>query len=431
VKIKQKPFELFEGQLSIKERLPTNTLSHKHRVQRWANFIAGYSVEFVEQCLARRNSDIDIVIDPFLGCGTTLVTAKNMGFSGIGFDRHPVFYNLAVAKLGNYTLEDLDLVKSNLLTHDEGLIWSDDARTFLEKLFANEDLDKISKASYAINKFTKKLKPLAIAFFLKSCEAACGSQTDGVYKAPTSLKKKIPFEKAVENAYLMFKEDIDTCWYKEHWSSQPDAKYFNKSSTNLSEVESSSVGICVTSPPYLNNFDYAEMTRMHLYLLGWAASWKEISTSIRNSLITNTTTALKGKKNNENQIEQRAALPEFLLAELDEIVSDLEKERKTRAGKKEYDYLIYPYYSEIKQVLLELFRCLKNGGEVYWVVADAALYGVHIKTHLHTAEIMKDIGFKDVKVEFIRKRGHRWILSKRDGAEEGLGEYYITAIKRG
>jgi DNA modification methylase len=431
VKIKQKPFELFECQLSIKERLPTNTLSHKHRVQRWANFIAGYSVEFVEQCLARRNSDIDTVIDPFLGCGTTLVTAKNMGFSGIGFDRHPVFYNLAVAKLGNYTLEDLDLVRSNLLTYNEGLIWGDDARTFLEKLFANEDLDKISKAAYAINKFTKRLKPLAIAFFLKSCEAACGSQTDGVYKAPTSLKKKIPFEKAVENAYLMFKEDIDTCWYKEHWSSQPDAKYFNKSSTNLSEVESSSVGICVTSPPYLNNFDYAEMTRMHLYLLGWAASWKEISTSIRNSLITNTTTALKGKKNNENQIEKRAALPRFLLAELDEIVSDLEKERKTRAGKKEYDYLIYPYYSEIKQVLLELFRCLKNGGEVYWVVADAALYGVHIKTHLHTAEIMKDIGFKDVKVEFIRKRGHRWILSKRDGAEEGLGEYYITAIKRG
>jgi DNA modification methylase len=431
VKIKQKPFDLFEGQLSIKERLPTNTLSHKHRVQRWANFIAGYSVEFVEQCLARRNSDIDTVIDPFLGCGTTLVTAKNMGFSGIGFDRHPVFYNLAVAKLGNYKLEDLDLVRSNLLTHNEGLIWSDDARTFLEKLFANEDLDKISKAAYAINKFTKRLKPLAIAFFLKSCEAACGSQTDGVYKAPTSLKKKIPFEKAVENAYLMFKEDIDTCWYREHWSSQPDAKYFNKSSTNLSEVESSSVGICVTSPPYLNNFDYAEMTRMHLYLLGWAASWKEISMSIRNSLITNTTTALKGKKNNENQIEQRAALPKILLAELDEIVSDLEKERRTRAGKKEYDYLIYPYYSEIKQVLLELFRCLKNGGEVYWVVADAALYGIHIKTHLHTAEIMKDIGFQDVKVEFIRKRGHRWILSKRDGAEEGLGEYYLTAIKRG
>jgi DNA modification methylase len=430
VRIQQKTSELFEGQLSIKERLPTNTLSHKHRVQRWANFIAGYSVEFVEQCLLRRNSDSDTVIDPFLGCGTTLVTAKNMGFRGIGFDRHPVFYNLAVAKLGNYTIEDLDLVKSNLLAHDERLIWSNDARKFLEKLFATEDLDEISKASSAINHFTTRLKPLAIAFFLNSCEAACGSQTDGVYKAPTSLKQKIPFKQAIKNAYLMFKEDIDTYWYREHWSSQPDAKYFNKSSTNLSEVESSSVGICVTSPPYLNNFDYAEMTRMHLYLLGWAASWKEISTSIRNNLITNTTTALKGKKTSENQIGQRASLPKILLTELDEIVSELEKERKIRAGKKEYDYLVYPYYSEIKQVIVELFRCLKNGGEVHWVVADAALYGIHIKTHLHTAQIMKDTGFKDVKVELIRRRGHRWILSKRDGAEEGLGEYYLKAIKR-
>lgn len=52
MRIQQKNLELFEGQESLKERLPTNTLSHKHRVQRWANFIAGYSVEFVEQCLA-------------------------------------------------------------------------------------------------------------------------------------------------------------------------------------------------------------------------------------------------------------------------------------------------------------------------------------------------------------------------------------------
>ncbi|MCJ8342313.1 MAG: hypothetical protein MJH09_05625 [Cetobacterium sp.] len=43
---------------------------------------------------------------------------------------------------------------------------------------------------------------------------------------------------------------------------------------------------------------------------------------------------------------------------------------------------------------------------------------------------MREIGFKDVAVEFIRKRGHRWILNKRDGAKEGLGEYHLTATKR-
>ena len=430
MRIQQNTLELFEKQEVLKERLPTNTLSHNHRVQRWANFIAGYSVEFVENCLATRNKKNDIVIDPFLGCGTTLVTAKNLGFRGIGFDRHPVFYNLAVAKLGNYTLEDLDKIRGKILTHNEEKIWADDALIFLRKLFSDEDLDEIRRASSAVHTFRTRLKPLAIAFFLKSCEAACGAQTDGIYKAPTSLKKKIPFKKAVDKAYNVFKEDIVSSWYKNLWSSQPDANYFNKSSTDLIEAASGTIGICITSPPYLNNFDYAEMTRMHLYLLVWAGSWREISNSIRNDLITNTTTALKGKKTSENQAEQRASLPKELLVELDEIVADLEKERKTRAGKKEYNYLVYPYYSEIRQVLCELYRSLKDGGEIHWVVADAALYGVHIKTHLHTAQIMEQLGFKNVKVEFIRRRGHRWVLSKRDGAKEGLGEYHIKAVKR-
>jgi DNA modification methylase len=430
MKLQKKNLDLFEGQDANKDRLPTNTLSHNHRVQRWANFIAGYSVEFVEQCLASRNSTEDKVIDPFLGCGTTLVTAKNLGFSGIGFDRHPVFFNLAVAKLGNYSIQDLDKIKSKLLDHEESLDWADDALTFLLKLFSEDELPAIARASAAVHSFRERLKPLAIAFFLKSCEAACGAQTDGIYKAPTSLKKKIPFKTAVEKAYAMFKEDIESSWYKDHWVKQPVAQYINKSSTDLTEAESDSIGICITSPPYLNNFDYAEMTRMHLYLLGWAGSWREISTSVRNELITNTTTALKGKKTEENQNAQRNNLPESLLIELDEIVSDLVKERKTRAGKKEYDYLVYPYYSEIKKVLSELYRALKNGGEVHWVVADAALYGVHIKTHLHTAIIMEEIGFKDVEVIFMRKRGHRWVLSKRDGAKEGLGEYHIKANKK-
>lgn len=430
MKIQQKTLELFEDQEALKKRLPTNTLSHNHRVQRWANFIAGYSVEFVEQCLATRDSTNDIVIDPFLGCGTTLVTAKNLGFKGVGFDRHPVFYNLAIAKLGNYTLEDLDKIKDKMLSHNEGRFWADDAQIFLKKLFSNEDLEEINRASSAVHTFRKRLQPLAIAFFLKSCEAACGAQTDGIYKAPTSLKKKIPFKEAVSKAYNIFKEDIDSNWYKDHWSFQPNATHFNKSSINLSEAETETIGICITSPPYLNNFDYAEMTRMHLYLLGWAGSWREISTSVRNELITNTTTALKGKKTSEHQTEHRASLPRELLAELDEIVVDLEKERKTRAGKKEYNYLVYPYYSEIRQVLSELYRCLKEGGEVHWVVADAALYGVHIKTHLHTAQIMEQLGFKNIKVDFIRRRGHRWVLSKRDGAKEGLGEYHIKAVKK-
>jgi len=43
---------------------------------------------------------------------------------------------------------------------------------------------------------------------------------------------------------------------------------------------------------------------------------------------------------------------------------------------------------------------------------------------------MKAIGFSEIEIKLIRKRGHRWVLNKRDGAKEGLGEYHIRAMKR-
>ena len=38
---------------------------------------------------------------------------------------------------------------------------------------------------------------------------------------------------------------------------------------------------CIASPPYLNNFDYADATRLELYFWGAVASWKEMCASVR------------------------------------------------------------------------------------------------------------------------------------------------------
>ncbi len=97
---------LFPSDIQLKHKLPTNSLSHQYRVQRWANFIAGYSIEFVENCLQKLDSEQGLIVGPFLGCGSTLVAAKNLGFRGVGYDRHPVFLNLAKAKVENYTVKD-------------------------------------------------------------------------------------------------------------------------------------------------------------------------------------------------------------------------------------------------------------------------------------------------------------------------------------
>lgn len=413
-----------------KEKLPTNTLSSGNRVQRWANFIAGFSIEFVEQCLKNRNAQKDTVIDPFLGCGTTLIGARNLGFKGVGVESHKLFYNLATAKLKTYTIENLNYVIKHLNTRTKKVFWSASAETFISKMFIDSEKENIRFASFQVETLRSDLKPLGIAIFLKACEYTCTAQTDGIYKAPDSKKNSIPFDEALCKVEEMFLEDIETSWYREHWHLQPNPRLFFHSSENIKELADNSIDVCITSPPYLNNFDYAEMTRLQLYLLGWAESWGDISDKVRNGLITNTTTALKDKKTENYQLLQKNQLPDQLVVELQEIIEELSKQRKSRAGKKEYDYLVYPYYGQIYSVIKELYRCSNTNGEIHWVVADAALYGVHIKTQEHTKMLFEAVGFKNVEIIWMRQRGHRWVLSKRDGAKEALGEYHIKAIKR-
>lgn len=413
----------------IAHRLTTNTLSKSKRVQRWGNFIAGFSIEFVEQCLSQFSPDSGLVLDPFSGCGTTLVAARNLGFAAVGYELHPIFNEIGDAKIQNYKASDLDEIFGILRNPAKSIPWSPDAELFLRKLFTEENLVAIGSAAARIGEFPRHLRALGDTAFLRACEYACGSQTDGIYKAPTSKKNHIPFSKALQSIESELREDIQSDWYRNHWSYAPAATLHHKSSTDISELEDNTVCCCITSPPYLNNFDYAEMTRMHLYLLGWCTSWRDISERIRNHLITNTTTAIKYKKSIEYQDTARAAISPSLAAELEPLIADLTKERKTRAGKKDYDYLVYPYYAEITQVLQSIYAALKPEGSIHWVVADAALYGVHLETQEHTATIMRELGFRDVRVHFIRRRGHRWVLSKRDGAKKGLGEYHIEGTK--
>lgn len=413
-----------------RERMPTNTLSRRHRVQRWANFIAGFSVEFVEQCLAEVDCELGTVLDPFLGCGTTLVAARNLGFRGVGFEPHPLFHTLSVAKLLTHVPRELESIHNVLACAEARPVdWSPSASAFLAKLFEERDLRRIQTAASALTRLPARQRALGTAVFLRACERSCGSQTDGIYKAPTTRKRSVPFGDALDLTVAEFAEDVASRWYRDHWARRPQPEVHATSSEDMSKLPADSVAACVTSPPYLNNFDFAEMTRMGLYLLGWASSWGDITEKIRSKLITNTTTALVGKREPTYQRSCRDSLPTSILPELESVVSALELERRARAGKKPYDQLVYPYYGQIKAVIAEVFRVLMPGARVHWIVADAALYGVHIRTHEHTAGLFRATGFADVSVECMRRRGHRWVLDKRDGAKGGLGEFLVTARK--
>ena len=141
---------------TAKAKLPTNLTTNKYPVHRWMNFIAGFSPEFVSNCIQNSNTKKNFqLIDPFAGLSTSLVQANLEGLPSVGFEVHPFFIDISQAKLGTYTTKEIHELlsiaaklkpyKGNLLE-----IWSDNAVGFLEKLIPETALRELAGMAAAL-----------------------------------------------------------------------------------------------------------------------------------------------------------------------------------------------------------------------------------------------------------------------------------------
>ena len=163
---------------------------------------------------------------------------------------------------------------------------------------------------------------------------------------------------------------------------------------------------CVSSPPYLNNFDYADATRLELYFLGIASSWAEMCRRVRGDMIVATT------QQSARALARRAAATlrshAAIASEVETLTKKLAVERAHRGRGKEYDQVVPSYFADIARVLAHLHRHLAPGGRVAWVVGDSAPYGVYIDTPALIAKLAAEAGFKRGDDITVRSRGLRW-----------------------
>ena len=191
--------------------------------------------------------------------------------------------------------------------------------------------------------------------------------------------------------------------YSSHDVILGDARQF------ASYADSETVDLIVTSPPYLNNYDYADRTRLETYFWGIHGSWADITRDVRDHLIMAATTQVRmSSMNGTIGCPTIRQLDREIHGELLDIITRLKHMRSVKSGGKTYDYMVAGYFEDMLQVLKGAREVLKPSGHFVLVLGDSAPYGVHVPTEDIVGRLAVATGFSSYEVEQIRTRGGKW-----------------------
>lgn len=398
--------------------------SLKAPVHGWFTYPAGFSYKAVEHSLKEANlkCGLDTVYDPFMGSGTTNIVARTMGLNSIGVEAHPFVYKITKSKMNwdikfNEVNSALAFIQKQLpmAKHpiDLKAFLAEEFPELITKCFLPETLfelmvirDSLLKLNSSQN--VKDFLRTALICVLRDVSIAA---TGWPYIAPkkikiTSISKKgwVTYQTRV---FKMF-GDLSEIKRKAFDDKTTHKILCADSRDTTSQIESESADHIFTSPPYLNNFDYADRTRLEMYFMGDAKNWGEISEKVRARLMTSATTQIsRTDPRYEFLNDFKRECPE-VYEFLTNVITKLSVLRNTKGGKKSYDLLTIGYFNDIYRILKDNFRILRDGSKALYILGDSAPYGIHIPTDKLIGKIGVAVGFKKYEIQVLRERGAKW-----------------------
>lgn len=385
--------------------------NRKSPVHDWYRFTAGFSYKLVDKIIKdeKLGSD-DVIYESFAGCGTTLVSAQKNGIKAIGNEAQKLLFGVINAKL-NWDINTksikkiLEEIESNRLSNTILIPYHE----LLKTLYSESDLFQL----YFIRDFIKdKVKNENEATFL---ELALTQTLHKVSIHPIAipyisrsktLSNSLSASETFKNTVLKMLIDLKTV----KGCTKTTNIYFQDSREINNNIPDNSCTICITSPPYLNNLDYGEVSKVCSHFYGITDNWNDITEKVRKKLVTGATTHYKESEFNL----EKWKLNDFYIENkdvVDSLLPDILKIQeisKTRKGKKSFHILSLYYFEDMYKVFIEMRRVLRDGSRAYLVLGDSAPYGVFIDTTKILGEIAKNVGFNDYKIVKIRERGTKW-----------------------
>jgi DNA modification methylase len=393
-------------------------------IHRWFTYPAGFSHKAVEHSIERYGiTQGQTIYDPFMGSGTTNLVAKTLGINSVGIEAHPFVHRIAKAKL-NWDIE-IDSIKLFVELAKKSL--SKKSASLQKKKLENEFPELILKcyedktlydlwalreliAENLENEGIKDFFFVVVTAMLRNVSVAA---TGWPYIAPNKVKtSSIDKDVLIEFILLttQMANDIQSIklWSKDKYKQSHHDLINGDSRNTKNHILDRSIDHVFTSPPYLNNFDYADRTRLELYFWGQAKSWGDISQKIRTVLMTSATTQINRTDAKYEIMDKFKEECPSITKYISENIEKLARLRKTKGGKKSYDLMVAGYFNDMYKIIKDVHRVMKPKTKALFVLGDSAPYGIHIPTDKLIGDIGVCIGFSSYEIEILRTRGDKW-----------------------
>lgn len=399
------------GHASERDTSSTFTANLPLPIHRWFRYSAGFSALWARELIGEQvAAGHKRVLDPFAGSGTVLLEGERNGAEAIGIEAHPFVARVASTKLlwradpkGLLAYAQTLLTEAKAQSGTAGGYPPLITRCFPSETLARLDALKRAWAAGADGSPYSELAWLALASIIRECSPVGTAQWQYVLPNKTKARSAEPFE-AFAAKVRLFAGDMTRG--RLH-ASGPRAVLVTGDARECAAVPDAWADLVVTSPPYANNYDYADATRLEMTFFGDVQGWGDLQQTVRAHLVPSCTQHVAKRVRHTHEIIAGPLLAP-IRSELVATCRRLEAERDEHGGRKAYHTMIAAYFQSMAQVWAALRRVTRRGAVVCFVIGDSAPYGVHVPVERWLGELAVAAGFADYEFEKTRDRNVKW-----------------------
>lgn len=397
----------------------THQGNHKQTRYGWLRLTPAHSIHLIKELLNGQKEEIEPVLDPFCGTGTTALVCAEQGIPCDTTDINPFLVWLTHVKTHQYTegeianfRKDYDVVLSQLTTLESREVWTPPIHQ-IEKWWNAPTLSWIGRLYATIQESVSDRSPsilnlMLIAFcrlIIEQANVSFGHQSMSFKKTDFSLN--------------LFAEEtlLQQCWQ------DTCNGIANTASSNIvslprvlcldarrltSQLPENYYGCVITSPPYPNRMSYIRELRPYMYWLGYLDNGKQAG-----ELDWKAIGGTWGVATSNLCKWEPSVVPCIPYHEFELLIQSIEQHSRLLAR------YVQKYFFDIAEHLRELYKVVRRGGKIHYIVGNSKFYDVVLPVEQIFAAMFEGVGFVEVKVRMIRKR-----TSKRE-----LYEYVVSASK--